>query len=115
MKDLHALRPLADRDGVLELSYGLTPEAWGRGYATEAAAALVGRGFAELELAALLGMARPANCASHRVLEKLGFVYVELSDRYYQPAVAVYRLERARWAGVPQSLGPAFAALAPLL
>jgi RimJ/RimL family protein N-acetyltransferase len=60
-------------DGAsVELGYWLTPEAWGRGYATEAASAV-------LRLARTLGHRRIGayhfldNPGSGRVLEKLGF------------------------------------------
>lgn len=64
------------------LGYWLTPEAWGRGYATEAASAV-------LRLARTLGHARIGahhfvdNPASGRVLEKLGFRSCSpVSERY---------------------------------
>lgn len=59
-------------DAPAHLGYWLTPDAWGRGYATEAASAV-------LRLARTLGHPRVGahhfvdNPASGRVLEKLGF------------------------------------------
>ena len=62
--------------GVVELAYGVEPEHRGRGYATEAAAALVafagGRGAVRLVWA----HTQPRNSASGRVLTKCGFVRV---------------------------------------
>ena len=62
-------------DGVgpeTELAYGLAPDAWGRGYATEAATACVRVGFAELRVDRIVADVDPANAASIRVLEKAG-------------------------------------------
>lgn len=62
---------LHETDGGAELGYWLTPEVWGRGYATEAASAV-------LRLARTLGhrivvaKALIDNPASGRVLEKVG-------------------------------------------
>lgn len=59
-------------DEPFELGYWITPDAWGRGYATEAGAAVLG-------IARSLGISRLAaghyvdNPASGRVLRKLGF------------------------------------------
>lgn len=63
-------------DGIgpdVELAYGLRRDRWGRGYATEAAAACVRVAFEELGLERIVADADPANAASIRVLEKLGF------------------------------------------
>ena len=57
----------------VELAYGLAPDVWGRGYATEAAAACVRAGFDQLELDRIVADVDPANTASIRVLEKAGF------------------------------------------
>jgi RimJ/RimL family protein N-acetyltransferase len=60
----------AEREG--DVGYVFNPRVWGRGYCTEAAAALVGFGFAELKLHRIFATCDPANRASARVLEKLG-------------------------------------------
>lgn len=55
-----------------EIGYVLHPEHAGRGYATEAAAALLRLGFDELGLHRISGRLDARNTASARVLEKLG-------------------------------------------
>jgi ribosomal-protein-alanine N-acetyltransferase len=63
-------------DGVgpeIELAYGLAPDVWGRGYATEAAGACLRVAFEELGVARVVADVDPANAASIRVLEKVGF------------------------------------------
>ncbi len=67
-----------------EFGWGLLPEAWGKGYATEMTHALTEVGFRELPLKRLLALAHPANTASWRVLEKAGMSFVteiETADR----------------------------------
>ena len=56
----------------MELGYTLARAAWGRGYATEAAGAVLRWAFAGLRLHRMVAVADPANAASLRVLEKLG-------------------------------------------
>jgi RimJ/RimL family protein N-acetyltransferase len=56
------------------LGYCLTEAAWGHGYATEAASALLGWAFDTLDLNRVQAEADTRNVASARVLEKLGFV-----------------------------------------
>jgi RimJ/RimL family protein N-acetyltransferase len=58
--------------GAVELGYWIARPYWGRGFATEACAALIDIGRA-LELAAVEGSHFIDNPASARVLEKLGF------------------------------------------
>ncbi len=58
--------------GEVEITYGLFPAAQGRGYATEAARAVLRFGFADIGLARILAVARADNLASHRVMQKLG-------------------------------------------
>jgi RimJ/RimL family protein N-acetyltransferase len=58
--------------GEADLGYVLARAAWGRGYATEAARALVAAGFARLGLRRIVATCDPANAASARVLEKAG-------------------------------------------
>ena len=56
------------------LGYCLDDAAWGHGYATEAARALLQWGFDTLDLNRVQAEADTRNAASARVLEKLGFV-----------------------------------------
>jgi RimJ/RimL family protein N-acetyltransferase len=81
----------------VEILYGVEPEHWGKGIATEAARAVLRHGFEECELALIYGGADPPNAASLRVIEKLGMkltrkmvvngveaVYYALSRDYYK-------------------------------
>jgi RimJ/RimL family protein N-acetyltransferase len=56
----------------VEVGYRLLPQAWGRGYATEGARALVRYGFDVLGLYRIIGLTHPDNAASQRVLQKSG-------------------------------------------
>ena len=84
------------------LGYLLGEAAWGHGYATEAAEALLRWGFDELDLNRVQAETDTRNLASARVLEKLGFrregtlredcvVDGEVSDSW------VYGLLRREW------------------
>ena len=67
--------------GAWELSYGFRRDRWGRGYASEAARAVVRYGFQTMRVARIVADVDPANPASSRVLEKCGFVRMgELDD-----------------------------------
>ncbi|MBP3043342.1 GNAT family N-acetyltransferase [Arthrobacter jiangjiafuii] len=57
-----------------ETGYVIAAEHWNRGYATEAAAAVVHFGFTVLGLDRISATCRPGNEASARVLEKTGMV-----------------------------------------
>ena len=59
----------------VEVAYALRPEWWGRGFATEIAAAAVEVGFGPLGLAELVCFTLHTNRASQRVMEKVGFRY----------------------------------------
>ena len=60
------------RLGAIELAYGLEKSAWGRGYASEAAEAVLRYGFDTLRLDVVTAAVNPENAASERVLIKLG-------------------------------------------
>lgn len=59
-----------------ELGYRLSPSAWGRGHASEAARALIALGFGELCLERIWAQTMAVNLASRRVMEKAGLAYV---------------------------------------
>jgi RimJ/RimL family protein N-acetyltransferase len=81
-------------DGVVEIAYGLAPEHWGKGYATEAAMALVAYAFAFDEIRVVRAHTLPQPNASTRVLAKSGFRHVgEVID---PEDGLVWRFERRR-------------------
>ena len=59
---------------TFELGYIFNPRFQRHGYATEAARALVGHAFAAMDAHRVVAQCHPANVASWRVLEKVGFV-----------------------------------------
>lgn len=92
---------------AIEILYGLAPEYWGRGLATEAAQAFLRYGFEELGLENIYAGADPPNEASFRVMERLGMkvlrptivnglaaIYYVMTRGEFQSASALYRLER---------------------
>ncbi|HSD80572.1 MAG TPA: GNAT family N-acetyltransferase [Solirubrobacteraceae bacterium] len=56
----------------VELGYTFARDAWGRGYATEAAVACLRAAFGPLGLERVVAVVRPENAASQHVLEKAG-------------------------------------------
>ena len=68
---------------------------WGRGCATEAATAVLAYGVGTLELRGIVAVAYEANVGSVRVIEKLGFEYVETLDDPRGPIVK-YAQPRSR-------------------
>ncbi|MFF8289871.1 GNAT family N-acetyltransferase [Streptomyces sp. NPDC016309] len=66
----------AGRWEVVELGYRLRRSAWGRGYATEGARALVDKGFRELGVRRVVARTMTVNAGSRRVMEKCGLRFV---------------------------------------
>ncbi|HEY8588592.1 MAG TPA: GNAT family N-acetyltransferase [Naasia sp.] len=69
--DVILMRP-ADPEGTAEVGYVFSPEVAGRGYATEAAGALLRLAFEVLRMHRVIGRLDARNIASARVLERLG-------------------------------------------
>jgi ribosomal-protein-alanine N-acetyltransferase len=90
------------RDRRAELGYWLAQPAWGHGFATEAAQALVDFGFGDLGLARIYAQVLADNRASLRVLDKLGMVNEGVKRQHVQKArrlhdVVLYGLLRDEW------------------
>lgn len=83
------LRPSGDT----EIGWHFHPDHWGRGYATEAAGALL---IAALDagLARVLAVTYPGNAASQRVCEGIGMTGLGPSDAYYNATMELF--ERTR-------------------
>ncbi|WP_439629874.1 GNAT family N-acetyltransferase [Gemmata sp.] len=65
-----------DPAGAVEIAYGIDPGHQGKGYATEAAAALVAFAFGDPRVAVVRAHTLPDGDASKRVLGKCGFRHV---------------------------------------
>jgi [ribosomal protein S5]-alanine N-acetyltransferase len=65
-----------DAEGIVEIAYGVVPDYQGRGYATEAANALVAWAANKGCVAVVRAHTLPERSASTRVLEKCGFRHV---------------------------------------
>lgn len=58
--------------GLTDVGFAILAEFRGRGFAIEAARAVLEYGYTDLELAEIVGLTSPTNLASIRVLERLG-------------------------------------------
>ena len=64
----------------VEVGWRLAREHWGRGYATEAARAVLAVGFDELGLDEIVALTTSANARSRRVMERLGMTHDPADD-----------------------------------
>ncbi|WP_288442967.1 GNAT family N-acetyltransferase [uncultured Pantoea sp.] len=76
----------------LEIGWRLLRSSQGKGYATEAATAIVQFATGQIGVDYLVAVAHPENLASHRVMQRLGMRYRGIEQHYDQPCV-VYELD----------------------
>jgi ribosomal-protein-alanine N-acetyltransferase len=90
---------------AVEIGWRLSREAWGQGYAVEAARAAAGFAFTELALDEIVAITIAANAPSRKVMERLGMRRDERGD-FDHPRVpaghpmqrhVLYRLDPASW------------------
>lgn len=90
---------------AVEVGWRLAPAHWGKGYATEAARAVLRTGFEDLNLDQIVSFTVPANKASWSVMERLGMTRDPAED-FDHPRLPVghalrrhvlYRVTRAAW------------------
>ena len=77
------LRPYKQGNQIFELGFHFCPRYWGKGFATEAAQAVISYAFGPLGLKGLFAGHHPQNATSARVLQKLGFRHTH--DELYPP------------------------------
>ncbi len=82
--------------GDIELHYVLARNHWGKGLATEAAAAALRHGFEKLALDRVVAFALPTNAPSFRVMEKLGMAF-ERTGTFGDTAVIYFAITRAAY------------------
>ena len=70
--------------GRAMIGWMLVQEAWGKGYATETAQALIAYGFDVLGLREVYGLCHPDNAASRCVMEKCGMTLHEWRKDYVE-------------------------------
>jgi len=89
------LQHLANVDGApLEIGWRLAPAHHGKGYATEAAQAIVAFAVENVGATYLVAVADPENIPSQRVMQRLGMTYKGIEQHYDVPCV-VYELQVA--------------------
>lgn len=76
-----------------EIAYGLVREAWGRGFAVEAAAACRDFAFHECGLSRLIALVHPENAASAKVAQRVG-MHLEKRCTVKDVAVDLFALKR---------------------
>jgi ribosomal-protein-alanine N-acetyltransferase len=90
---------------AVEVGWRLAVDAWGHGFATEAARAALGFGFDRLELDEIVSFTIPANTRSRAVMERLGMTR-NPDDDFTHPSFpaghplhehVLYRLRRGDW------------------
>jgi len=90
----------------LELGYWIGEPFWGKGYATEAAHALVDLAFRATDIETLHVACRVINAGSRRVIHKCGFQYAGqgMMDSLAAGRVPIerYTLDRKTWIGLRQ-------------
>jgi ribosomal-protein-alanine N-acetyltransferase len=84
-------------DGVVEIAYGIDEAHRGRGYATEAARALVALAFDDRRVSVVSAHTMPEPNASTRVLTKCGFTRVDDIVDPEDGLVWRWELSRATW------------------
>jgi RimJ/RimL family protein N-acetyltransferase len=93
------LVPLTRTDGaptdVYEIGWHLHPDAWGSGFATEAAGAVIARA-RDGALTQVRAVVFAENAASHAVCRRLGMTQLGLTDEWYDAELVEYRLDLAR-------------------
>ena len=89
------LSPADGESGVMKVGYTIAPASQGKGYATEAIAALVTYAFEKLDADVVRAYASAANAPSIRVAEKVGMKLIERME---------YRDSDGVWFGVRYEL-----------
>lgn len=98
------LLPLPNNEhGEVEIGWHLHPDSWGSGYASEAARAVLGHGFAH-GLPEILALSHTDNEASQAVMRRIGMTDRGIVEKWYAGPSALYGVTAAEWAA--QQLRP---------
>src|SRR3954453_19481259 len=84
-------KPLPNGVGEVEVGWPLPPDSWGHGFATEAARAVIARGFSA-GLPEVYAVVRPGNEPSIAVCRRLGMDPLGRMRRWYDVELEAFRL-----------------------
>ncbi|WP_324277737.1 GNAT family N-acetyltransferase [Blastococcus brunescens] len=84
-------KPLPNGVGEVEVGWHLHPDSWGHGYATEAARAVIDRGF-DAGVPEVYAVVRPGNQASVAVCARLDMEHIGRFRRWYDVELETFRL-----------------------
>jgi RimJ/RimL family protein N-acetyltransferase len=96
----------ASYPGDVEVGWRLAREYWGHGYATEAAAAWLDRGFGALGLDRIISITDSDNHRSLAVMARLGMTFdhaASIIDEGVEHDAVVYAITADRWSSPPAS------------
>jgi RimJ/RimL family protein N-acetyltransferase len=79
--------------GDIEIGWHLHPDAWGRGYATEAAQRVLRHAF-DNGIPRVLAVTYPQNTASQRVALRIGMSDLGITEAYYNTTCALFGIDR---------------------
>jgi RimJ/RimL family protein N-acetyltransferase len=82
-----------------EVGWAIAPEAWGKGYATEAAEAAIGWAFATLDWSEVIHCIDAPNTASIAVAERLGSAWRRQESEAGGKLVEIYGQSAVAWRG----------------
>ncbi len=91
--------PHADA-GEVEIGWHLHPDAWGQGYASEAARAVLAHGFAH-GLPEILAVTHLDNYPSMAVCRRIGMTHRGVVEKWYDGPSELFRITAADWAAGP--------------
>lgn len=91
------LQPVERAGPEVELAYHFNKASWNKGYATEAAIAVLAHGLGLVGLERVIAVVVPENVGSWRVMEKAGMRYEGLATYYDMPGLKKYAAERDWW------------------
>jgi RimJ/RimL family protein N-acetyltransferase len=100
------LRPLEDGDGEIEIGWHLHPDRWARGFASEAAAAVLSQAFAD-GVDEVWALTHLDNRRSVAVCERIGMRLLGVTNRWYHEPSLMF------WVGRQPDQAPSLGADEP--
>jgi RimJ/RimL family protein N-acetyltransferase len=83
------LKPLPDAEGEVEVAWNLHPDSWGNGFASEAARAVLARGFAD-GLSEVWAVTCLDNQRSAAVCRRIGMQLLGVTHRWYHKPLLMF-------------------------